>query len=199
MAEGRLLERITHDPKIFGGKPIIRGRRLALEHTSSGCSPPATRSTRSCQVTHGSSVKTSRRAWTTTKRVESSDRAGFGASGRSGAGGVAPPTPGRLPAGQCVPFRLSCQGRARAGQRLRPPPGRSGRRVVRAQAVPARLRGAAGDRRGRRCPRVYTDVVRSSARPEGVTARHGPARRPAPAYPMTPPRPGHASWIQYLR
>lgn len=32
MAEGRLLERITHDPKIFGGKPIIRGRRLAVEH-----------------------------------------------------------------------------------------------------------------------------------------------------------------------
>ena len=32
MAEGRLLERITHDPKIYGGKPIIRGRRLAVEH-----------------------------------------------------------------------------------------------------------------------------------------------------------------------
>jgi uncharacterized protein (DUF433 family) len=32
MAEARLLERITHDPKIFGGKPIIRGRRLAVEH-----------------------------------------------------------------------------------------------------------------------------------------------------------------------
>jgi uncharacterized protein (DUF433 family) len=27
-----LLRRITVDPKIFGGKPIIRGRRLAVEH-----------------------------------------------------------------------------------------------------------------------------------------------------------------------
>lgn len=27
-----LLARITVDPKIFGGKPIIRGRRLAVEH-----------------------------------------------------------------------------------------------------------------------------------------------------------------------
>jgi uncharacterized protein (DUF433 family) len=28
----KLLERITKNPKIFGGKPIIRGRRLAVEH-----------------------------------------------------------------------------------------------------------------------------------------------------------------------
>ena len=28
----KLLERITFNPKIFGGKPIIRGRRLAVEH-----------------------------------------------------------------------------------------------------------------------------------------------------------------------
>ncbi|MEO5333522.1 MAG: DUF433 domain-containing protein [Magnetococcus sp. YQC-5] len=27
-----LLERITVNPKIFGGKPIIRGHRLAVEH-----------------------------------------------------------------------------------------------------------------------------------------------------------------------
>ena len=27
-----LLQRITVDPAIFGGKPIIRGRRLAVEH-----------------------------------------------------------------------------------------------------------------------------------------------------------------------
>lgn len=27
-----LLKRITFDPAIFGGKPIIRGRRLAVEH-----------------------------------------------------------------------------------------------------------------------------------------------------------------------
>ena len=32
MEEKKLLERITIDPKIFGGKPIIRGRRLAVEH-----------------------------------------------------------------------------------------------------------------------------------------------------------------------
>ena len=30
--EEKLLERITFNPKIFGGKPIIRGRRLAVEH-----------------------------------------------------------------------------------------------------------------------------------------------------------------------
>ena len=29
---GDLLERITINPDIFGGKPIIRGRRLAVEH-----------------------------------------------------------------------------------------------------------------------------------------------------------------------
>ena len=28
----KLIERITVNPKIFGGKPIIRGRRLAVEH-----------------------------------------------------------------------------------------------------------------------------------------------------------------------
>ncbi len=32
MDEQKLLERITVDPNIFGGKPIIRGRRLAVEH-----------------------------------------------------------------------------------------------------------------------------------------------------------------------
>lgn len=30
--EEDFLRRITVDPKIFGGKPIIRGRRLAVEH-----------------------------------------------------------------------------------------------------------------------------------------------------------------------
>lgn len=30
--EAKLLERITVNPRIFGGKPIIRGRRLAAEH-----------------------------------------------------------------------------------------------------------------------------------------------------------------------
>lgn len=32
MDENKLLERVTVNPKIFGGKPIIRGRRLAVEH-----------------------------------------------------------------------------------------------------------------------------------------------------------------------
>ncbi len=31
-AEDALLTRITVNPEIFGGKPIIRGRRLAVEH-----------------------------------------------------------------------------------------------------------------------------------------------------------------------
>ena len=32
MDDKNLLERITFDPEIFGGKPIVRGRRLAVEH-----------------------------------------------------------------------------------------------------------------------------------------------------------------------
>jgi uncharacterized protein (DUF433 family) len=32
MSEQDLLDRITVNPKIFGGKPIIRGHRLAVEH-----------------------------------------------------------------------------------------------------------------------------------------------------------------------
>ena len=35
MNETELLKRITVDPAIFGGKPIIRGRRLAVEHVLS--------------------------------------------------------------------------------------------------------------------------------------------------------------------
>lgn len=35
MNESELLARITINPKIFGGKPIIRGRRLAVEHVLS--------------------------------------------------------------------------------------------------------------------------------------------------------------------
>jgi len=30
--EDALLARITVDPDVFGGKPIVRGRRLAVEH-----------------------------------------------------------------------------------------------------------------------------------------------------------------------
>ena len=32
MREEELLQRITFNPAIFGGKPIVRGRRLAVEH-----------------------------------------------------------------------------------------------------------------------------------------------------------------------
>jgi uncharacterized protein (DUF433 family) len=32
MDEQALLKRITADPRIFVGKPIIRGQRLAVEH-----------------------------------------------------------------------------------------------------------------------------------------------------------------------
>jgi uncharacterized protein (DUF433 family) len=32
MQETELMTRITINPAIFGGKPIIRGRRLAVEH-----------------------------------------------------------------------------------------------------------------------------------------------------------------------
>lgn len=32
MNQPNLLQRITVNPAIFGGKPIIRGRRLAVEH-----------------------------------------------------------------------------------------------------------------------------------------------------------------------
>jgi uncharacterized protein (DUF433 family) len=32
MDEDKLLERITFNPDIFGGKQIVRGRRLAVEH-----------------------------------------------------------------------------------------------------------------------------------------------------------------------
>jgi uncharacterized protein (DUF433 family) len=32
MPNQQLLSRITVDPAIFGGKPLVRGRRLAVEH-----------------------------------------------------------------------------------------------------------------------------------------------------------------------
>ena len=32
MSKPQLIDRITCNPEIFGGKPIIRGRRLAVEH-----------------------------------------------------------------------------------------------------------------------------------------------------------------------
>ena len=45
MNESKLLERITVNPDIFGGKPIVRGQRLAVEHIlamlAAGDSPEA--------------------------------------------------------------------------------------------------------------------------------------------------------------
>jgi uncharacterized protein (DUF433 family) len=35
MTEPELIRRIMSDPTIFGGKPIVRGRRLAIEHVLS--------------------------------------------------------------------------------------------------------------------------------------------------------------------
>ena len=32
MTEAELLVRLTSNPSIFGGKPLIRGRRIAVEH-----------------------------------------------------------------------------------------------------------------------------------------------------------------------
>lgn len=32
MKQEALLQRISFDPEVYGGKPIIRGRRLAVEH-----------------------------------------------------------------------------------------------------------------------------------------------------------------------
>lgn len=32
MSERELLARITVNPNIYGGKPLVRGRRLAVEH-----------------------------------------------------------------------------------------------------------------------------------------------------------------------
>ncbi len=31
-SEAELLRRITIDPQVLGGKPVVRGRRLAVEH-----------------------------------------------------------------------------------------------------------------------------------------------------------------------
>jgi uncharacterized protein (DUF433 family) len=35
MSESDLIRRITSDPAIFAGKPIVRGKRLAVEHVLS--------------------------------------------------------------------------------------------------------------------------------------------------------------------
>ncbi len=61
MDEQKLLERVTVEPNIFGGKPIIRGRRLAVEHVL-GCSPPGIRRNCCCRATLGLKKKIFRRA-----------------------------------------------------------------------------------------------------------------------------------------
>ncbi len=64
MNEDELLERITTDPAVFGGKPLIRGMRIAVEHvlgmlaggdTPGGCSGN----------THSWNRPTSRLVWLT--------------------------------------------------------------------------------------------------------------------------------------
>jgi hypothetical protein len=41
MDEEVLLQRITVNPEIFGGKPIVRGRRLSVEHVLGMLAPRA--------------------------------------------------------------------------------------------------------------------------------------------------------------
>ena len=48
MDEQKLLERITVNPQIFDGKPIIRGRRLAVEHVLGMLAVGNTRLSRRC-------------------------------------------------------------------------------------------------------------------------------------------------------
>ena len=42
MTEDELLQRITTDPAILGGKPILRGMRIAVEHVSGSWRPGKT-------------------------------------------------------------------------------------------------------------------------------------------------------------
>ena len=62
MDETKLLQRITINPKIFSGKPIIRDRRLAVEHVlgmlAAGDTPKLY-----WRATHGWSRRTFRLAW----------------------------------------------------------------------------------------------------------------------------------------
>jgi hypothetical protein len=62
MDEADLLGRITVNPEIFGGKPIVRGRRLAVEHVlgmlAAGDTPQATRRRSFSKAIHGSNRRT---------------------------------------------------------------------------------------------------------------------------------------------
>ena len=62
--EDQLLQRITVDPKIFGGKPIIRGHRLAVEHVL-GMLAAGDRPETILEVIPGSNQKISRLASST--------------------------------------------------------------------------------------------------------------------------------------
>lgn len=68
MNADRLLERITINPGIFGGKPIIRGRRLAVEHVL-GCSSRGIAQRPYSRVIHGSNRKISQHVSLTPKRL----------------------------------------------------------------------------------------------------------------------------------
>jgi hypothetical protein len=72
MDEGKLLERIIVNPGIFGGKPSVRGRRLAVEHVL-GCSRAERLSRRSFRVIRGWSARMSRPG-SSTRRIVGHER-----------------------------------------------------------------------------------------------------------------------------
>jgi len=65
MTEAELLKRVTINPGIFGGKPIIRGMRIAVESTFSACLRPARPLNRFWSTTLTSRPKTFRLPWST--------------------------------------------------------------------------------------------------------------------------------------
>jgi len=64
MEQDELLQRITVDPAIPGGKPIVRGRRLAVEHVLGMLAAGDSFET-ILECYPGSSPRTSRPAWST--------------------------------------------------------------------------------------------------------------------------------------
>ena len=61
-AENELLQRITVRPDIFGGKPIVRDMRIAVEHILDMLAAGIARSS-SCRSTRFSNRRTCRHAW----------------------------------------------------------------------------------------------------------------------------------------
>ena len=102
--EKALLDRINVNPAIFAGKPIIRGRRLAVEHVlgmlAAGDTPE-----RSSKGIHGSSPRTSRPASPTLT----------GSSPTNGSSRWSPPTLSEAP-----PRRLRLGRCEESSRRLRP-------------------------------------------------------------------------------